>query len=193
MSPHHTSLGNIRLLPSRARAAPCSSHSSGSADPHSHASPALFATSTSLMQRVPRTETRPHRLVIAGCSHLLPDVTALGSRPCLTYIANPSEPAPRPLLLWEGLAASLERPGRAVAGAAGDVVEEIRVWRGRGEGRAPKAAQSLHPAQGLLTAERGDAPVSAQRGAGGRWEGFLQTRAFTGERRKGSSLPLLQI
>lgn len=79
-----------------------------------------------------------------------------------------------------------------MAGAAGDVVEEIRVWRGRGEGRAPKAAQSLHPAQGLLTAERGDAPVSAQRGAGGRWEGFLQTCAFTGERRKGSSLPLLQ-
>lgn len=59
-------LSNIRLLPSRARAAPCSSHSSGSADPHSHASPALFATNTSLMQRVPCSETQPHRLVIGG-------------------------------------------------------------------------------------------------------------------------------
>lgn len=57
------------------------------------------------------------------------------------------------------------------------------------EREAPEAAQSLHPAQGLLAAAGGHAPVSAQRGAGG----FLHTRAFTGEREKGSSFPLLQI
>lgn len=53
---------------------------------------------------------------------------------------------------------------------------------------APKAAHSLHPAQGLLAAAGGHAPVSAQRGAGG----FLHTLS-PGEREKGSSFPLLQI
>lgn len=85
------------------------------------------------MQRVPCTETQPHRLVICGLPPtLLPDVTALGSLPYITYIANPSERVPHPLPLWEGLAASMERPGRAATGTAGDVLEEARSLEGQG-------------------------------------------------------------
>ena len=62
-----------------AQAAPSSFNSSASGDPHSHASPALFATSTLLMQHVPCTERQPHRLVICKLPPtLFPDVTALG-------------------------------------------------------------------------------------------------------------------
>lgn len=76
--PHQTSLSNIHFLHSTAQAAPSSFNNSASGDPHSHASPALFAANKLLMQRVPYTEKQPHRRVICKLPPtLLPDVTAL--------------------------------------------------------------------------------------------------------------------
>lgn len=47
----------------------------------------------------------------------------------------------------------------------------------------PRQPPSLHPAQGLLKGEMPQFQLREEQG--GRWEGgFLQTRAFTGERKK---------
>lgn len=74
--PPGASLSTVRFLPSTAGAAPCSSNSSASGDPHSHASPAIFATNTSLTQRAPRRAATSQTRHVRAASHPPPDVSA---------------------------------------------------------------------------------------------------------------------
>lgn len=73
--PPGASLSTVRFLPSTAGAAPCSSNSSASGDPHSHASPAIFATNTSLTQRAPRRAATSQTRHVRAASHPPPDVS----------------------------------------------------------------------------------------------------------------------
>lgn len=149
-SPHQTSLSNIRFPPSTAQAAPSSFTSSASSDPHSHASPALFATNTLLMQGVPCTERQPHRLVICKAASHPPPSCHCSRHPLLPNLDC------KPLQARASSSLALGRAtcqlGRLALGQQAMLWGKFRVWRDRVEREAPKAAQSVDPAQGLPSA-----------------------------------------